>query len=121
MDAADQRIKRGDKLCVFAIDLDHFKSVNDTSGHGVGDAILKMVASRLRTSCREGDVVARLGGDEFAVLTEPLLLPQDAAALADRIVTAMAEPFEIDGRSVLIGASVGSPLLPATARRPKYF
>jgi diguanylate cyclase (GGDEF)-like protein len=112
MDAADQRIKRRDKLCVFAIDLDHFKSVNDTSGHGVGDAILKMVASRLRTSCREGDVVARLGGDEFAVLTEPLLLPQDAAALADRIVTAMAEPFEIDGRSVLIGASVGIAVAP---------
>ena len=112
MDAAEQRIGRNEVLAVLAIDLDHFKTVNDTLGHGMGDAVLKMVGDRLRASCREGDIVARLGGDEFAILTSPLAHPHDAAGLADRIVKHAAEPFEIDRHTVAIGASVGIAVAP---------
>jgi diguanylate cyclase (GGDEF)-like protein len=112
MSAAEGRIRRRETVGVLAIDLDHFKSVNDTLGHTVGDTILTMVADRLRNSCRDGDLVARLGGDEFAILTGALEHPRDAAALAERIVRTMAEPFDGSDHNVLIGASVGIAVAP---------
>ena len=117
MDGAEQRIKRGEIVAVLAIDLDHFKLVNDTLGHGVGDILLRMVADRLRASCRDGDAVARLGGDEFAILTAALVHAHDAASVADRIVKNMAEPFEIDGNEIVIGASVGIAVAPGDGIR----
>jgi diguanylate cyclase (GGDEF)-like protein len=112
METAEQRIRRRERLAVLAVDLDHFKMVNDTLGHGVGDKVLAEVGRRLRSCCREGDEVSRLGGDEFAVLTGPIETPRDAAAIAARIISRMSEPFEIDGHSIVIGASVGIAVAP---------
>jgi diguanylate cyclase (GGDEF)-like protein len=112
MDSAEQRIKRRETLAVLAIDLDHFKIVNDTLGHGVGDVVLRLVADRLRTCCREGDAVARLGGDEFAILTGPLAEAADAATIANRVVKQIAEPFDVEGHNIMIGASVGIAVAP---------
>jgi diguanylate cyclase (GGDEF)-like protein len=107
MDAVEAHTQRGDQMAVLCIDLDHFKIVNDTLGHATGDAVLRAVGARLRAACREHDIVARLGGDEFAVLHGPLDHAEAASALADRIVKAMAEPFEVQDHHILIGASVG--------------
>ena len=94
-------------LGVLCIDLDRFKSVNDTYGHSVGDLLLQAVAGRLRSCVRGCDTVARLGGDEFAILISPIESPQDTGALAHRIVALLSEPYELDERLVVIGASVG--------------
>ena len=112
MKAAETRIRHRQILAVLAIDLDHFKLVNDGLGHAVGDAVLKMVADRLRAACREGDMVARLGGDEFAILSGVLNRPDDAAVLAKRIVARISEPFLVDGHNIMIGASVGIAVAP---------
>jgi diguanylate cyclase (GGDEF)-like protein len=112
MDGAELRVRRGESLAVLAIDLDHFKSVNDTLGHGIGDQVLSVVATRLRACCRDGDAVARLGGDEFAVLTNRLDNATDAAVIAARIVKGMSEPFDVDGRQISIGASIGIAVAP---------
>ncbi|WP_436534573.1 diguanylate cyclase domain-containing protein [Actinoplanes sp. HUAS TT8] len=89
------------------VDLDGFKPVNDRYGHHAGDLLLVLVADRLRGCVRESDTVARLGGDEFAVLVEGLQDRSDATAIADRIVSVLAEPFELLDHTVRIGASVG--------------
>jgi diguanylate cyclase (GGDEF)-like protein len=101
------------KLSVLLLDVDHFKEVNDSLGHGAGDALLEAVALRLRACTREVDLVARLGGDEFVVIQEPGLSALDASRLAGRIVQAIGEPFEIDGKRVLVSASVGIAVEPA--------
>ncbi len=97
----------GDALAVLCVDLDHFKTVNDTLGHNLGDALLEQAAKRLKRCVREGDLAARLGGDEFAVLQRGFPDQAACARLAHRIVEAMAEPFEVSGHQVVIGASVG--------------
>jgi diguanylate cyclase (GGDEF)-like protein len=113
---AEGRIGRGDAYAVLAIDVDHFKLVNDGLGHGIGDEVLCRVAGRLRECCRNDDTVARLGGDEFAVLTGRFDNTEGVAALAARIVSRMAQPIEIDGHNVLIGASIGIAVAPADGR-----
>jgi diguanylate cyclase (GGDEF)-like protein len=102
-----QAKRRGDTIAMICLDLDHFKTVNDTLGHQTGDAVLKCVADRLRGCVRQGDVIARLGGDEFAVLQVAPNQPQDAGALAVRLVEAIGAPYQIDGQEIVIGASVG--------------
>ncbi|MDP1729944.1 MAG: EAL domain-containing protein [Devosia sp.] len=104
---------RGEQAAVLCIDLDHFKAVNETLGHAIGDKVLKQVSARLWGTTRETDVVARLGGDEFSVLLRPIDKPADAAGLAERIVKTMSSPFSIDGHQIVIGASVGIALAPA--------
>ena len=89
------------------VDLDDFKHVNDSLGHGAGDALLVTVSRRLLAATRDSDTVARLGGDEFAVLLEEMAGPADATAVADRIVRAMRAPVSLDGKEVVIGASIG--------------
>jgi diguanylate cyclase (GGDEF)-like protein len=116
MERAVAGIGRGDTVAVLCVDLDHFKGVNDTLGHSLGDAVLELVAERLRACVRETDIVARLGGDEFAVLQKSSPLLEDAARLARRIVAAIAEPFDIQGHHILIGASVGIAVAPADGR-----
>jgi diguanylate cyclase (GGDEF)-like protein len=96
------------QLAVMCIDLDGFKSVNDSLGHAIGDELLRQVAGRLSALLRVGDQLARLGGDEFALLQNRVTRPEDVAALATRITATLAEPFEIDGHLVLSGASVGA-------------
>ena len=100
--------KRGGKgFAVIYLDLDHFKDVNDTLGHPVGDQLLKAVADRLRSNTRETDTVARFGGDEFAVVLPDISEPSDAGILADKLIKAIADPFAIQGNDIHTGASIG--------------
>lgn len=112
-EALARRSRKGDQLAVHFIDLDRFKTVNDTLGHPLGDALLREAAERLRRCVREGDTVARLGGDEFAVVQTGLSDMDGATRLAARIVTAMAAPFDLAGHQVVIGASVGVSAAPS--------
>ncbi|MBN9316703.1 MAG: EAL domain-containing protein [Devosia sp.] len=112
MAAAEPGLERGDRIAVLCIDLDHFKAVNDTLGHSLGDKLLQQVSARLWGATREDDVLARLGGDEFALLLRDIQSPGEAAAIADRIVKAMSNPFTIDGHQLVIGTSVGIAMAP---------
>ncbi len=112
IEALQPRIARGEHLAVLAIDLDHFKNVNDTLGHGAGDALLKQVAARLNHCCRETDLVARLGGDEFAILQVDIDQPNSGSTLARRIISAFAQPFDIQDHQFVIGASIGIAVAP---------
>jgi diguanylate cyclase (GGDEF)-like protein len=89
------------------IDLDGFKGVNDTLGHDVGDELLIEIARRLQALVREADFVARLGGDEFVILQPHVREPRETAALAQRVLKRMAEPFHVVGQQVRVGASIG--------------
>ena len=101
----EQRITEAEGDAVVAlIDLDDFKQVNDSLGHGTGDELLTIVGRRLRNVVREGDVVARLGGDEFAVLARGL---DDRDAFVDRLFGALAEPVALGGKQLHLRASVG--------------
>ncbi len=93
---------------VLYVDLDEFKQVNDTLGHAAGDALLIAVASRLRACLRPQDSAARLGGDEFAILVENIVHPSDLEMVASRVLHEMEKPFEIFGRDVRAGASIGA-------------
>jgi len=88
-----KRVKRGESLAVLCLDLDHFKSVNDTLGHPVGDELLKVVADRLRHCTREPDTIARLGGDEFAIIMTAVGQPSDAATLSRRVRARSPSPM----------------------------
>jgi diguanylate cyclase (GGDEF)-like protein/PAS domain S-box-containing protein len=94
------------------VDLDQFKLVNDSWGHLMGDALLLEVGKRLQRTIREGDTVARLGGDEFVVLLSDLTTPDDTAVVARKIADALAEPLDLEGRSVSVTASIGVSLYP---------
>ena len=114
LDEALLRVRRDrDKFAVLYLDLDQFKSVNDTLGHAAGDKLLMAVAERLRTCLRGSDMVAKFGGDEFAVLQMGLAGPPEAGILAERIVTLLSEPYDIEGQQAVIGTSVGIALAPA--------
>jgi diguanylate cyclase (GGDEF)-like protein/PAS domain S-box-containing protein len=93
-------------LCVLFCDLDEFKNINDSLGHGVGDEVLNEVGRRATQAVRPGDTVARLGGDEFAILIENAELPE-AQDIAQQLLTALADPIVIDGHSINVRASIG--------------
>jgi len=112
MEDALVRVSRGENLAVLCLDLDHFKSVNDTLGHSIGDALLRAVSGRLMQCLRDTDTVSRFGGDEFAIIQEPIEQPQDASALARRIIEAIAAPYDIDGHQMVIGTSIGIAIAP---------
>ncbi len=94
-------------LAVMYLDIDHFKQINDSLGHLVGDLLLQGFGGRLSKSLRATDTVARLGGDEFAILLEEIDSPLSAARVADNIVQAMQEPFILEDRSVAVTTSIG--------------
>jgi diguanylate cyclase (GGDEF)-like protein/PAS domain S-box-containing protein len=108
MEAALERIRRpSDAVAVLCLDLDYFKDVNDTLGHPAGDALLEAVAGRLRNRIRTGDLVARLGGDEFAILQFSEDQPADAQSLAQRILEALRQPYDIEGQPAIVSVSIG--------------
>ena len=96
------------RVGVLYLDLDGFKPVNDTLGHGAGDEVLVAVARRLDAAVRDGDLVARLGGDEFAVLCPTLTGTGELEVLAQRLVDVVALPFEVRGEQVTLGVSIGA-------------
>jgi diguanylate cyclase (GGDEF)-like protein/PAS domain S-box-containing protein len=104
---AVKHIAEGMTPAVLFIDLDNFKTVNDSLGHGAGDALLRNVAHRLVQNTRAGDTVARLGGDEFAVLIDHAPDLEAALAVARQIIDACRQPFDIDGRQLRVGCSIG--------------
>ncbi len=99
--------RSGDRVCLLTFDLDRFKIVNDTLGHTIGDTLLRELAVRLTARVREEDLVARPGGDEFMVLATRTATDHVIAEIADRLLDAVIEPFEIDGHEVFVTASVG--------------
>ncbi|MHB8726570.1 MAG: EAL domain-containing protein [Casimicrobiaceae bacterium] len=107
IDQALALLDKDETLAIMCVDLDHFKAVNDTLGHSAGDALLVMVAERLRRCVRRTDTIARFGGDEFVVIQRSVTRLRDVVATARRIVASVSEPYDIDGRQALIGASVG--------------
>jgi diguanylate cyclase (GGDEF)-like protein len=110
-----KRTKRGEQLAVLYIDIDEFKTVNDTLGHSVGDELLKGVAERLRRCIRETDIVARLGGDEFAIVQVCAERASDVVELVQRIYSAIREPLDCLGHQVTADASIGIALAPNDA------
>ena len=105
--ALQRRRRRGSHVAVLFLDLDDFKVVNDSLGHRAGDRLLIEVAHRLSGAIRAGDIAARQGGDEFTVLLESVHGVADAAASAERLATELRRPIELDGRSLVVGVSVG--------------
>jgi diguanylate cyclase (GGDEF)-like protein len=105
----------GEEAALLSIDLDHFKDVNDTLGHHVGDALIGAVAQRLRRTLRTEDLVARLGGDEFAVLSTGMTDRPSLEQLAERIITAVTAPYLVAGHTLVIGASIGIVVIDRTS------
>jgi diguanylate cyclase (GGDEF)-like protein len=112
LEQSRQQLERGRGFAVLCLDLDHFKAVNDTLGHPIGDRLLTEVSKRLASCVRHGDIVARLGGDEFAVLQTRVRDPAQTEVLAARIVETVSAPYNIDGNRIDIGTSIGITLAP---------
>ena len=105
--ALTRSARNGDRLAVLILDLDGFKTVNDSQGHDVGDQLLVHVGQRLKACARASDTVARLGGDEFAILLEDQVDDDRAKGTAGRLLAQLTAPFEVGGKELFIGASVG--------------
>jgi diguanylate cyclase (GGDEF)-like protein len=110
--------RHGDAVAVLSLDLDHFKAVNDTLGHPIGDELLRRVADRMRSCVRKTDMVARLGGDEFVVIQTPIQQPADTTSLATRLIEKVGAPYDLDGHQVIVGTSIGITLAPADGTDP---
>ncbi len=104
--------RAGRRFALLYLDLDHFKNVNDTLGHAVGDELLKAVGKRLEGIVRDIDTVARLGGDEFAILQASIGNADDSRHLAQQLIDGLVEPFKVGGRQIFTGASVGVTIFP---------
>lgn len=105
--ALSGRGRQADQVAILFVDLDDFKSINDTLGHAAGDRLLVEVADRLRDATRGSDTVARLGGDEFAILLERVHAPGEAVIVAQRVLHAMEAPFALGPRAVRVRMSIG--------------
>lgn len=116
LDRLRQAIKKAhretNQLAVLFVDLDRFKQINDSLGHTMGDAVLKVVAHRLQNCLREEDVVARLGGDEFTIIMGSLHKPQHAMAMAQKLIRSVQHPVSHDDHELYVSASVGISLYP---------
>ncbi|QPF94001.1 bifunctional diguanylate cyclase/phosphodiesterase [Bradyrhizobium commune] len=113
-----RRAGSNNQLAVLCLDLDHFKDINDSLGHPIGDALLKEVGRRLKATVGEHDTVARLGGDEFAVVQIGRSEEAAARALAGRLVEVISAPYEIDDHQIVIGVSIGISLAPQDGTNP---
>lgn len=105
--------RRGGFMAVLLLDIDGFKVVNDTLGHGLGDQLLCQATRRLAELIRPWDTLARLGGDEFAFILDALATPSDSAPVVQRLLQAMQQPFDLDGNTALVSASIGVAICPA--------
>ena len=119
LDDALAGLRRRDSMVgVFLLDLDRFKSINDTFGHAAGDRLIRLCARRLKACMRQTDTVARIGGDEFALIQVGVEKAEQAQALCRRLLSALVEPFDLDGHEVIITASIGVALAPGDAEEP---
>ncbi len=118
LQAVSRSRRDGGKVATMFIDLDHFKEVNDTLGHAVGDSLLRQVAQRLVHAVRGDDVVARLGGDEFLIVAGSLDHGDEAAAIAEKIIAAFATPFVVDERELVTTPSIGVAVYPDDGTEP---
>src|SRR5450759_1048918 len=118
METALSRQRRSEFVAVLSLDLDHFKSVNDTLGHPVGDLLLQAAADRMRSCVRSDDLVARLGGDEFAIVQVSSPQTSDGSALAARLIEVVGAPYDLDGHQVNVGASVEIAIAPTDGDKP---
>lgn len=108
----------GSRAALLCLDLDQFKAVNDSYGHGLGDSVLRAVAHRIRGAIRDCDVAARLGGDEFSIVL-PSNSEFEATAVADRVIDRVVRPYKFDGVTVEIGVSIGIALAPRDGNTPE--
>jgi diguanylate cyclase (GGDEF)-like protein/PAS domain S-box-containing protein len=114
------RAKRNNRaVAVMFIDVDHFKTINDTLGHTAGDELLLEMARRLRECVRDDDTVARLGGDEFTIILSELRHPEDAVSVAQKILATVQEPLTIGGMPIVVSASIGIALYPNDGLDPE--
>lgn len=104
--------RRHTRVAVLFLDLDHFKLVNDSLGHSVGDALLRHVSGRLKEALREGDTVARVGGDEFTIVLQELVRREDAALVAEKVLRTIAEPIDLNGHRLYVTTSIGITVFP---------
>ena len=104
---ASDDIEPGSGFAILSLDIDRFKTINDTMGHGVGDQLLQQVAQRLKQSLRPQDIVARLGGDEFAVLLSAICDEQAPATVAGRLLDVLSRPYDIESHRLMITVSIG--------------
>jgi diguanylate cyclase (GGDEF)-like protein/PAS domain S-box-containing protein len=117
-DALRRGTASGSPVGVLFLDLDHFKLINDSTGHHAGDELLRAIAPRLRAHLRPGDIVARFGGDEFGVLVDRLADEEEAMAIADRVADAFTEPYSMGGADHFVTASIGVAVARPTGREP---
>jgi len=110
-----QARRSGSMVGLLYFDLDRFKLINDTLGHASGDAVLRQVAERLRSSLRETDTLARMSGDEFTVIATGLKNPQNASLVAETILKALRDPFQVENQELYVSASVGISIYPKDA------
>jgi diguanylate cyclase (GGDEF)-like protein len=118
LEEALQHARRNDHVAVLFLDLDHFKSINDSLGHPIGDDLLKAVAGRLADCVRESDTIGRLGGDEFAIVqvgSDPQLSP---TSLANRLIEVIGAPYDIQGHQITISVSIGIAVTPNDGSEP---
>ena len=117
-DALTRVTRHNETLAVLCLDLDHFKTVNDTLGHSVGDGLLKAVSDRIKAQLGPRDTVARLGGDEFAVLQVGAEQPRSATRLAQQLVATMRDAFVLNAHRLHVGVSIGIALAPSDGLDP---
>lgn len=112
--------RQGSMLALLFIDLDHFKHINDTLGHHIGDMVLKVVAERLKAKLRPEDTLARLGGDEFTIIIEDLPSLEEIQLLAERILQVMTQPVHMGGHTLYISCSIGISIYPQDGKSPDH-
>ena len=112
------KVQHGEMVAVHHLDLDQFKAVNDTFGHPCGDKLLRIVAERLRGLVGEADTIARMGGDEFVIVQVAIADPAEATSLAQGVIDALSEPYDIDGQQAVIGVSIGISVGPGDGSTP---